>query len=74
MSNFYSLYHPSVLEVIQAKRVFTEYVQEHAHEALYPPQNPLHNSKNIIIDCALSAVWMAGRRYEHNILKKNMEE
>lgn len=59
-----SPYHPTVWEVRQAEKVFTEYVKEHAYETYYPKDSVLYTSPEIIIQCALSSVWTAGRAYQ----------
>lgn len=56
--------HPSVYEVMQAEKVFRDYIQAHAHETEYQRESALHSSPELIIRCALSAVWEAGRLYQ----------
>lgn len=57
-------YYPTVWEVVQAEKVFTEYVKEHACETHYPKGSVLYTSPKIIIQCALARVWAAGRAYQ----------
>lgn len=56
--------YPSVGEIMQAKRIFTEYIQQHAHEAQATPGSVYYTSPETIISCALSEVWEAGRLYQ----------
>ena len=56
--------YPSVGEIMKAKRIFTEYIQQHAHEAREVPGSINYTSPEIIIDCALAKVWEAGRLYQ----------
>ncbi len=55
---------PSVGEILQAEKIFREYIQKRAHETQHPPESPLHSSPELIIKCALGAVWEAGRLYQ----------
>lgn len=56
--------YPSVGEIIQAEKIFIEYIQQHAHETRYPPGSALYSSPELIIRCALGRVWEAGRLYQ----------
>lgn len=56
--------HPSVYEVLQAEKVFKDYIQEHAYETEYPRESAMYSSPELIVRCALSAVWEAGRLYQ----------
>ena len=59
--------YPSVSEIMQAEKVFTEYVHQHAHETRYTPENAFYSSPELIIKCALGRVWEAGRLYQMNL-------
>lgn len=56
--------YPSVGEITQAKKIFSQYIQQHAHEAQATPGSPSYTSPEIIIGCALAKVWEAGRLYQ----------
>ena len=56
--------YPSVGEIMQAKRIFTEYIQQYAQEAQEAPGSVNYTSPEIIISCALVRVWEAGRMYQ----------
>lgn len=58
--------YPSVGEIIQAKRIFTEYIQQHAYKAHEAPGSMNYTSPDVIISCALSQVWKAARLYQMN--------
>lgn len=58
------LCYPSVGEIMQAKRIFTEYIQQHAHEAQVTPGSLSYTCPEVIISCALAKVWEAGRLYQ----------
>ena len=56
--------YPSVGEIMQAKKIFTQYIQQHAHEAQATPGGLGYTSPEVIISCALAKVWEAGRLYQ----------
>lgn len=56
--------YPSVGEIMQAEKIFIGYIQEHAHETEYPRESPLYSSPELVIRCALSRVWEAGRLFQ----------
>ena len=57
---------PSIGEIMQAEKIFTEYLRQHAHETRYPPGSVLYSSPELLIRCALGRVWEAGRLYQMN--------
>ena len=59
--------YPSVGEIIQAKKIFTEYIQQHAHETQATPGSVNYTSPETIISCALAKVWEAGRLYQQKL-------
>ena len=56
--------YPSVWEIMRAKKIFTEYIQQHAREAQATPGSMNYTSPEVIISCALARVWEAGRLYQ----------
>ena len=56
--------YPSVGEIMQAKKIFTQYIQQHAHEAQSTPGSLSYTSPEVIIGCALAQAWEAGRLYQ----------
>ena len=55
---------PSVWKVLEAEKVFTEYIHQHTYETQYLPGSPGYHSREVIIKCALARVWEAGRLYQ----------
>ena len=55
---------PSVWEVDKAKEVFTQELGKNLKYIDLPKENPLHMSKDVVLSCALAAVWSAGRKYQ----------
>ena len=64
-------FYPTVWEVDQAKKVFIEYLRQHAKETQYPEGTALHRSRENIIQCALARVWEAGRRYQADQVQRS---
>ena len=58
--------YPSVGEIMQAEKIFTEYILQHTRETQYAPESALYSSPELIIKCALGRVWEAGRLYQMN--------
>lgn len=58
--------YPSVYEIMRAEKIFIEYIQQHAHETQYTSDSALYSSPELIVRCALSRVWEAGRLYQMN--------
>ena len=56
--------YPSVGEIMQAKKIFTQYIQQHAHEAQATPGSVNYTNPEIIISCVLARVREAGRLYQ----------
>lgn len=56
--------HPTVWEIMQAEKIFTDYIRKHAHETRYSPGSALYSSPELIIKCALARVWEARRLYQ----------
>lgn len=59
--------YPSVGEIMQAKKIFTQYIQQHAHEAQATPGSINYTNPEVIVSCALARVWEAGRLYQQTL-------
>ena len=64
-------FHPTVLEVVLAEKVFRGYVNDHIQETQFPVDSPLHRSMDSIIKNGLVKVWEAGRRYQADMEKEH---
>ena len=45
--------YPSVGEIIQARKIFTEYIQQHAHETKEDPGSINYTSSEIVLNVLL---------------------
>ena len=63
-------YMVSLAEVLEAHRVFTEYVTSHIASTELPPKSPSYMSKEILLQCALAEVWQQGKLWHKNHAEK----
>lgn len=61
---------PTVFEVQKAKDAFLAEMNKHAESIFLPDSHPAHMSKEIALSCAISAVWVAGRKYQYSQMNK----
>lgn len=59
-------YMVSLAEVLEAHRVFTEYVAQRISDTELPPKAPSYMSKEILLQCALAEVWKQGKLWHKN--------
>ena len=60
----------SLAEVLEAHRVFTEYVTQRISDTELPTKDPSYMSKEILLQCALSKVWQQGKLWHKNHAEK----
>lgn len=60
----------SLAEVLEAHRVFTEYVTSRIASTELPPKAPSYMSKEILLQCALAEVWKQGKLWYKNHAEK----
>ena len=60
----------SLAEVLEAHRVFTEYVEQRISDTELPTKDPSYMSKEILLQCALSKVWQQGKLWYKNHAEK----
>lgn len=60
----------SLAEVLEAHRVFTEYVAQRISDTELPPKSPSYMSKEILLQCALAEVWKQGKLWYKNHAEK----
>lgn len=60
----------SLAEVLEAHRVFTEYVTSRIASTELPPKSPSYMSKEILLQCALAEVWQQGKLWHKNHAEK----
>lgn len=63
-------YMVSLAEVLEAHRVFTEYVTQRISDTELPPKAPSYMSKEILLQCALAEVWQQGKLWHKNHAEK----
>lgn len=63
-------YMVSLAEVLEAHRVFTEYVAQRISDTELPPKAPSYMSKEILLQCALAEVWKQGKLWYKNHAEK----
>lgn len=63
-------YMVSLAEVLEAHRVFTEYVTSRIASTELPPKSPSYMSKEILLQCALAEVWQQGKLWHKNHAEK----
>lgn len=63
-------YMVSLAEVLEAHRVFTEYVAQRISNTELPPKDPSYMSKEILLQCALAEVWKQGKLWYKNHAEK----
>lgn len=63
-------YMVSLAEVLEAHRVFTEYVEQRISDTELPPKDPSYMSKEILLQCALAEVWKQGKLWHKNHAEK----
>lgn len=63
-------YMVSLAEVLEAHRVFTEYVTQRISDTELPPKAPSYMSKEILLQCALAEVWKQGKLWYKNHAEK----
>lgn len=63
-------YMVSLAEVLEAHRVFTEYVTSRIASTELPPKSPSYMSKEVLLQCALAEVWQQGKLWYKNHAEK----
>lgn len=63
-------YMVSLAEVLEAHRVFTEYVTQRISDTELPTKDPSYMSKEILLQCALAEVWKQGKLWYKNHAEK----